>query len=117
MWRSLHLFKHICNIERATEAVDVSVYRDKIITNWTTIDFSVPCFFDPGSGSLIESGLFGRTLINTFTVFFEGDRDVRFGDRLKKGNTYYVVEDVKELMDFDFHLEATVRQMPYSSNL
>lgn len=116
MWRSLNMFQHSVNIERATSVVDVTVIRDRRISTWTTVDYSVPCFFDPQGVGLVESGMFGRLPVARYLVFFEGDRDVRIGDRLKKGATYYAVEDLKKFTDFDHHVEATVREMAVSQN-
>lgn len=117
MWRSLNMFNHVCNIERATSMVDVTVIRDRIITIWTTVDWAVPCFFDPGGVTLVESEMFGRTGVARYMVFFEGDRTVRLGDRLLKSGKYYMVEDIKKLGDFDHHIEVSVREMGSASNV
>lgn len=114
MWRSLHFFKHACNIERETIAIDVTVIRDRIVSAWSTVVYSVPCLFEDGGNTIIENEFAGKIPLHRFNVYFEGDVDIRPNDRLKKGSTYYLVETVYNHGGDgkDFDIQAIVREMP-----
>jgi hypothetical protein len=108
--------QHSCDIQRPGITVDVSYIRDRKISEWATIKASVPCYIEPAGVDIISDGAMGRTPVERFTVYFQGDEPVRNNDRLKVGTAYYAVEGVQNYSDLrtGWHVTVIARKMGYT---
>lgn len=105
----------LCSIQRAGIAVDVSFIRDRKISEWAVIKSNVPCYIEPAGVDIVPDGPMGRTPVERFTVYFQGDEPVRNNDRLLVGTVYYTVEGVQDYSDLrtGWHLTCLVRKLGY----
>lgn len=113
-WRDSHFMIHRCDVQRATIVVDVTNIRDRRISAYATVEANVPCWFEHHGASLVRDGELGRIGVDRYSVYFEGRVDVQINDRLLKGSTYYVVEDVQNYSEEHFHRTAIVRKQGYA---
>jgi hypothetical protein len=106
----------LCDIQRANIIVDVSNIRDRRISEWGTVKSSVPCYIEPSGADITPDGMMGRTVVERYSVYFQGDQPVRANDRLLVGTTYYMVEGVQDFssMRTGWHVTALVRKMNYA---
>lgn len=114
--RSRHFFLHNCDVLRASLAVDVTVVRDKKITNFVTIYTNVPCWKQHSGSQLIESE-FGRVPVDSYTFWFDSaGSGIQVNDRLKVDNDYYWVEGLIRNEDEDFHIQIQARKINFNQS-
>lgn len=114
--RSRSFMDQTCSIQRPNIVIDVSNIRDRKITEWGTVKADVPCYIEPAGVDIVPDGAMGRTPVERYTVYFQGDQPVRNNDRLLVGTTYYTVEGVQDYSSFrtGWHVTALVRKLGYA---
>ena len=114
--RSRAFMKDTVDILRAALAVDVTTIRDRIITGYTTIQSSVPCYIEAAGSELIADAQLGMVPVDRFSVYFPIAATVQVGDIIKDGTTYYKVLGVMNFSAHDFHKRIDAIQQNYFQN-
>jgi hypothetical protein len=111
--RSRHFMEQTADIQRPNIIIDASNIRDRRISEWGTVKSSVPCYVEPAGTDMVPNAQLGRTVVERFTVYFQGDEPVQNNDRLLISGTYYTVEGTQDFSDFrsGWHMYASVRKM------
>lgn len=111
--RSRSFFLHKCDVLRASLAIDVTVIRDKKITNFVTIYRDVPCWKQHTGSDLMEQHM-GRVPLDLYTFWFDSaGGGIQVNDRLKVGSDYFWVEGVVKNSDEDFHIQVSARKITF----
>ena len=106
---------HTCDIQRPDIQVDTGTTRDRRIAKYDDVSTSVPCWFEPTGTEYNFNEQLGQIAIKSFNIHFLSGQDIKAGDRLKKSTTYYLVQDVTDNTDQEFHIVAVVVQKEYAA--
>ena len=107
-YRSLKFMRPICRVLRAHYDIDVTNFRDPILTEYGMVRDKVMCFIVPLGSDVVNNPMVGMIAVDTFTVHFPGNAPVQVNDVLLITGEYYDVRNVTDHGLNGWEMEATV---------
>lgn len=107
------------DILRPVLEVDVTVIRDRILTDYTVIKADAKCYREAQPGNVIFDGMLGATAVDQFAFYFNRGTSVQPMDVLKFTHpvtgiiTYYEVRTREDFTDHGFHVRVQAIQKNY----
>ena len=100
------------DILRPALAVDVTVIRDRILTDYVVIKASARCYREADRGDVVYDANFGIVPVSSYSFFFPKGTSVQQNDVLKFTDpvtdavTYYDVRNADNFSNHGFHVRC-----------
>jgi hypothetical protein len=107
------------DILRPALEVDVTVIRDRILTDYVVVKANAQCFREPSPNGVVFDAQLGGILVENFTFYFPKDTDVQPMDVLKFTHpvtgvvTYYDVRGREDFSEHTFHVRIAAIKKNY----
>lgn len=107
------------DILRPVLEVDVTVIRDRVLTDYTVIKSNARCYREAQPGNVVFDNQMGAVSVEQFAFYFDGGTSVAPMDVLKFTHsvtgviTYYEVRAREDFTDHGFHIRCMAIQKNY----